>query len=65
LLLLLLQLVKDLRQMLEDAWSMPLLPVASLEFTSPQQSCLKSKLRQEAASSQCDGLGCCPTPPKA
>jgi hypothetical protein len=57
--------VKDLRQMLEDAWSKPILPVVNLEFTSPQQSCLKSKLRQEAASSQCDGLGCCTAAPKA
>ncbi|WIA11632.1 hypothetical protein OEZ85_011735 [Tetradesmus obliquus] len=58
-------LVKDLRQMLEDAYLRPVLPVASLEFASPQQSCLKSRLRQEAASSQCDGLGCCPAAPKA
>lgn len=59
------QLVKDLRQMLEDAYLRPVLPVASLEFASPQQSCLKSRLRQDAASSQCDGLGCCPAVPKA
>ncbi|WIA31759.1 hypothetical protein OEZ86_002631 [Tetradesmus obliquus] len=58
-------LVKDLRQMLEDAYLRPVLPVASLEFASPQQSCLKSRLRQDAASSQCDGLGCCPAVPKA
>ncbi|WIA31174.1 hypothetical protein OEZ86_001181 [Tetradesmus obliquus] len=40
-------LVKDLRKMLEDAWSKPILDIVAkegLEFVSPASSCLKSRL---------------------
>jgi hypothetical protein len=39
--------VKDLRKMLEDAWSKPILSIVEkegLEFVSPASSCLKSRL---------------------
>jgi acetaldehyde dehydrogenase / alcohol dehydrogenase len=36
-------LVKDLRKMLEDAWTAPILPLNTLSWTSSGVSCLKSR----------------------
>jgi hypothetical protein len=32
--------------MLEEAWDKPILPLSTLEFTSPSSSCLKSRLEK-------------------